>query len=172
MSDSARDTLLSLLPSSLSNIFIPYVIIVAPLLTCAILVVRYALPTGMIIVLDKCLREVEDLYYDTCETQSSNLLEAENNIAARLLDIQNEAASLRIRTLRLTHAPGMAWWCECCGFFMGHSLAIWLCTTKIHALQRDLQLRQHKQLQGLHAEFAAGNSPTWQLRMRQHYCSN
>ncbi|KAJ6560494.1 hypothetical protein B0H10DRAFT_1966923 [Mycena sp. CBHHK59/15] len=172
MSDSPRESLLSLLSSSFSNTFTPYVIIVASLLTCAILVARYALPTRMIIVLDKCLREVEDLYYDTCETHSFNLPEAEKDIAARLLDIQDEAARLRIRTLRLIHAPGMAWWSECRGFFMGHSLAIWLCTLKIHALQHDLQLRQHKRLQASHAEFAAGNSPAWQLRMRQRYCGS
>ncbi|KAJ6616031.1 hypothetical protein B0H10DRAFT_2219774 [Mycena sp. CBHHK59/15] len=110
----------------------------------------------MTVVLDKCLREVEDLYYDTCETHSFNHPEAENDLATHLLDIQDEASRLRIRTLRLTHAPGMAWWSECRGFFMGHSLAIWICTSKIHALQRDLQLKQYKRLQALHAGFAAG----------------
>ncbi|KAJ6608430.1 hypothetical protein B0H10DRAFT_2439050 [Mycena sp. CBHHK59/15] len=172
MSDSPRKSLLSLLSSSLSNIFTPCVIIVASLFTCAILVARYALPTRMIIVLDKGLREVEDLYYDMCGAYRLNLAEAENDLAARLIAIEDEAASLRIRFLRLTHAPGMAWWSECRGFFMGHSLAIWLCTSKICALQRDLLLRQQQKMQALHAEFAAGNSPVWQLRMRQRYCSN
>ncbi|KAJ6626324.1 hypothetical protein B0H10DRAFT_1941887 [Mycena sp. CBHHK59/15] len=174
MSDSPRETLLSLglLSSYLSNVFTPYVIIVASLFTCAILVARYAVPMRMIIVLDKCVREVEDLYYDTCETQSFNFPEAENDLAARLIAIQDEAARLRIRTVRLTHAPGTAWWSECRGFFMGYSLAIWLCTSKIRALQRDLQLRQHKQLHALNAEFAAGNSPALQLRMRRRYCGS
>ncbi|KAJ6632426.1 hypothetical protein B0H10DRAFT_1977285 [Mycena sp. CBHHK59/15] len=172
MSDSPRKSLLSLLSSSLSKIFTPYVIIVASLLTWAILVARYALPTRMIIGLDKCLREVEDLYYDTFDTYGLSLAGVENNLAARLIAIQDEAASLHIRTLRLNHAPGMAWWRECRGFSMGHSLAIWLCTSKIRALQCDLQLRQHQKMQALHAEFAAGNSPTWQLRMRQRYCAS
>ncbi|KAJ6560497.1 hypothetical protein B0H10DRAFT_1966925 [Mycena sp. CBHHK59/15] len=172
MSDSPRETLLSLLSRSLSNIITPHVIIVASLLTCAILVARYALPTRMIIVLDKCLREVEDLYYDTCDTYGLSLAAAENDLAARLIEIQDEAARLRICTLRLTHAPGMAWWSECRGFYMGHSFAIWLCASKIRALQRDLQLRQHQKMQALHAELAAGNSPAWQFRLRQRHCSS
>ncbi|KAJ6608058.1 hypothetical protein B0H10DRAFT_1955717 [Mycena sp. CBHHK59/15] len=191
MSNSPRETLLSLVSCSLTSIFTRDVIIVASLVTWAILITRYALPTHMTIDLDKCLLEVEDLYYNTRETHGFNLPEAENDLAGRLLkyavittigylhslhcgqhSIQDEAASLRIRTLRLTHAPRMAWWSEYRGFFVGHSLAIWRCISNIRALRRDLQLKQQQKMQALHAEFAAGNSPPWQLRMRQRYCGS
>ncbi|KAJ7489143.1 hypothetical protein FB451DRAFT_1223858 [Mycena latifolia] len=139
------------------------------------LVFGYARPTRMAESVDKSLRDTEDLFYETCDIHNFNppsLITVDNDVAARLIVLQDRAAKLRMQTL--LHGTSAIWfWNELVAFCKGHSFAIWRCARYIGVLQNDLKVIKLERLRELDAELAlcasSGSFPAWQLSMRHSH---
>ncbi|KAJ7260723.1 hypothetical protein C8J57DRAFT_1337881 [Mycena rebaudengoi] len=140
----------------------------ALLLTCMLLV-KYALPTCMLNHLEKSLTNVEKIYYRTFDTLP---LKADDDLAARLLSLQDAVTKLHLHTQRSTRASVLGWWgTELCGLFNGHSLEIWRCGWDIQVFQNDMRMCKQEKLKELSDKLASVKSPGWQLAMRQRFFS-
>ncbi|KAJ7271473.1 hypothetical protein C8J57DRAFT_285199 [Mycena rebaudengoi] len=130
---------------------------------------RYTLPSRMLARLEKSLSDVESIYYNT---YGDDPLKSDAEFATRLLDLQDTASVLIIRTLR-SRTYLLAWSVnELRGLCNGHALAILRCSWNIHVFRNDIQIRKREKLLELNVELAAVERelPARQLALRRRYC--
>ncbi|KAJ7699239.1 hypothetical protein B0H17DRAFT_1177084 [Mycena rosella] len=151
--------------------------IIASVFIVTVFLLRYARPTLMAESVDKSLRDTENLFYETCDIHNFNapsLTPVDNDVAARLIVLQDKAAKLRVQTLR--HGTSLIWlWNELLALCNGRSFAIWRCARHIGALQNDIKVIKLERLRELNIDLAlcasSGASPLLQLSMRhRHHC--